>query len=68
MFNDRFARIVFWALAVIVPGGLVLLGLWAAARAAKARFARAPHGAVPPAPSERLPSVPAALPAERAAA
>ena len=47
---------MLWALAVIVPGGLVLLALWAGVRAIKARYfaSEAPHE-LPPAPAELLP-------------
>jgi hypothetical protein len=50
--NERFARIVLWALAVIVPGGLAMLALWTVVRALKTRFSlRASHP--PPARIDR---------------
>ncbi|MET0339570.1 MAG: hypothetical protein ABW252_01140 [Polyangiales bacterium] len=66
---------VFWALAVIVPGGLVLMALWAGARAVKARWsardARDALDAAPFAPPDLRPKAlpaPAALSPERVAA
>lgn len=72
MFNERFARIVLWALAVVVPGGLVMLALWAGVQAIKARYlARDVLPDLPAAAPERLPKAlpaPAPVPSERAAA
>jgi hypothetical protein len=49
-----FARIVMWLLAVVLPGGLLVLALWTAARMVRARAAA--RCAAPPL---RLPSQPA---------
>ena len=58
--NERFVRIVLWALAVIVPGGLALLALWTVVRAIKTRYAaRAvmrPPASVVRAPLRALPA------------
>jgi hypothetical protein len=61
--NERFARIVLWALAVIVPGGLALLALWTAVRAVRARIAA--RTSTPPPPPARIHAPLRALPAPR---
>ena len=61
--NERFARIVLWALAVIVPGGLALLALWTAVRAIKTRLAL--RNAAPPPPLACVRAPLRALPAPR---
>jgi hypothetical protein len=38
VFTPRFVRIAVWVLAVILPGGLFMLALWASARAVRARY------------------------------
>ena len=65
VFNARAIRIAIWVLAVILPGGLALLALWAAARAVRARrtpevLARSPHASThtPRASAPRLLRVP----------
>lgn len=37
MANPRLIRIAVWVLAVILPGGLAVLALWASVRAVRAR-------------------------------
>ena len=64
MVNERFARIVLWVLAVIVPGGLALMALWTAARALKTRLALRSTTPPPPA-SARMRAPLRALPAPR---
>jgi len=39
VFNARFVRIAIWLLAMILPGGLVLLAVWESQRSLRARNA-----------------------------
>jgi len=51
VFNERFIRIAVWVLAMILPGGFMLLALWESNRALKARASLRPR-----APVQRLSS------------
>ena len=46
--NGRIVRVLLWVLAVIVPGGLVLLALWASAQGVRARMSMRPPAAALP--------------------
>lgn len=37
MFNARFVRIAIWVVAMILPGGLMLLAVWESLRALRAQ-------------------------------
>lgn len=62
MFTPRLIRIAVWVLAVILPGGLIVLALWASARAVRARMVvrtDAPALQLPRMTDASVPAVPA---------